>query len=252
MVGAGTTWDSQFPVLTIGADLLTDGAMENWTGDDLDSWAESGADAAEDVAGQTGSAAQLTTIGANGAVLQTPVVVAETKYILKGYYKNTAGDQAMFRVYDVIGGVELTPEYNSSYVPLDDSVGAYTAFSYIFDTPVGCTVVMISLGGVGAGDVVWFDTVSLKRVDEVNSAKWDDVSGSSWTNIFSLDGGPSVTMRIYYGQTSPPANYVDKMEILSAIVTNTRYLQAEITITDPAPEIHAYVEEFYLRFCQPS
>ena len=83
---------------------------------------------------------------------------------------------------------------------------------------------------------------------------WNDINASTntWTNIFSLDQGPSVTMRIYYGQTSPPTNYVDKMEILSAIVTNARYLQVQITITDPGLEIYAYVEKFYLRFCQPT
>ena len=84
-------------------------------------------------------------------------------------------------------------------------------------------------------------------------ATWNsiNVATSSWTNIFALDKGPAVTMRVYYGAASPPTNYIDKMEILSAIVTDTRYLQVRITITDPGPEVYAYVEEFYLRFCQP-
>ena len=99
---------------------------------------------------------------------------------------------------------------------------------------------------VGAG-TTWDDQVPVANT-------WNDinVSTSSWTNIFALDKGPSVTMRVYYGPTSPPTNYVDRMEILSAIVTNARYLQAEITITDPGLEVFAYVEEFHLRFCQPA
>ena len=82
-------------------------------------------------------------------------------------------------------------------------------------------------------------------------ATWESigVATNSWTNIFALDAGPSVTMRLYYGETSPPTSYVDKMEILSAIVT-ARYFQVQININDPVGEVYAYVEEFSLRFCQ--
>ena len=82
-------------------------------------------------------------------------------------------------------------------------------------------------------------------------ATWESIgiATNTWTNIFELDQGPSVTMRLYYGETSPPTSYVDKMEILSAIVT-ARYFQVQININDPVGEVYAYVEEFSLRFCQ--
>jgi len=76
------------------------------------------------------------------------------------------------------------------------------------------------------------------------------IATNSWTDIFTLDRGPKVTMRLWYGETSPPSNYVDKMEILSAIVEDARYFQIEITITDPVAEVYAYVEKFHLRLCQ--
>ena len=71
-------------------------------------------------------------------------------------------------------------------------------------------------------------------------ATWSSigVATNTWTNIFALDAGPAVTMRLYYGATSPPTSYVDKMEILSAIVT-ARYFQVQITINDPVGEVYA-------------
>lgn len=78
---------------------------------------------------------------------------------------------------------------------------------------------------------------------------WDQMGNLSWDAIFSLDAGPKVEISMLYGDTSPPTNRVEKLEILSAIVTG-RYFQVEITITDPTPEVHAMVEEFTLKFCQ--
>lgn len=81
---------------------------------------------------------------------------------------------------------------------------------------------------------------------------WNDAglgTGVTWDAIFSLDAGPKVEIAMLYGETSPPTSRVEKLEILSAIVTG-RYFQVEITITDPSPEVHAMVEEFTLKFCQ--
>ena len=125
--------------------------------------------------------------------------------------------------------------------------------SRIFDTEIAADRYLVYIVGqdtaepdmvvVGAG-TTWDSQVPVP-------ATWASigVATNTWTNIFALDRGPSVTMRLYYGETSPPTSYVDKMEILSAIVT-ARYFQVQITINDPGGEVYAYVEEFYLRFCQ--
>jgi hypothetical protein len=132
---------------------------------------------------------------------------------------------------------QLTGTYTSPIFDIG-SASRYLIYTVGQDTSEADVVV------VGAG-TTWDSQVPTPNT-------WEDigVSTNSWTNIFSLDQGPSVTVRVYYGQTSPPSNYVDKMEILSAIVADARYLQVVTTITDPGMEIYAYVEKYYLRYCQ--
>lgn len=74
-------------------------------------------------------------------------------------------------------------------------------------------------------------------------------TGSSWSTLFALSEGPSVSMKLKYGETSPPTNEVEGMEIFSVIVTG-RYFQVEINITDPRDGVNALVEHFTLKFCQ--
>jgi hypothetical protein len=74
----------------------------------------------------------------------------------------------------------------------------------------------------------------------------------NWSQLFNLSGAPSVSMRLYYGTTSPPTSYIDRMEILSAIIPGSgsevnRYFQVRITITDPNTNVYAYVECFDLK-----
>ena len=248
VVGTGSTWASQVPIVTTGANLMTDGAFDNWTTDDLDDWTESDSDASEDLGGQAGSCAEITASANYGHIYEPIGVTAEKWYILSGYYKNTAGDTAVFGVYDFWNSNFLTaPDYHE----LDDATAAWTEFTYLFYTPPGCTNVWMEFGGKTSGDIVFFDTISLLQIDEAKSTTWESigVATNTWTNIFELDQGPSVTMRLYYGETSPPTSHVDKMEILSAIVT-ARYFQVQININDPVGEVYAYVEEFSLRFCQ--
>ena len=125
--------------------------------------------------------------------------------------------------------------------------------SPIFDTAVGAARYLVYIVGQDTGepDIVIVGTGTTWDSQVPVPATWGGIgiATNTWTNIFELDQGPSVTMRLYYGATSPPTSYVDKMEILSAIVT-ARYFQVQININDPVGEVYAYVEEFYLRFCQ--
>ncbi len=90
--------------------------------------------------------------------------------------------------------------------------------------------------------------------------RWADVvpSGKTWTqmgitrkwrDIFLPLAAPSVKMKLWYGDTNPPTNVVERMEILSAIVQG-RYFQVEIEITDPTLTVNALVEHFTLKLCQ--
>lgn len=80
---------------------------------------------------------------------------------------------------------------------------------------------------------------------------WEEISidTRTWVEIFELSSGPSIQIKLLYGDVSPPTHEVEKLEILSAIVT-ARYFQAEITITDPSSAVNALIEHFELKFCQ--
>lgn len=80
---------------------------------------------------------------------------------------------------------------------------------------------------------------------------WDDLSATTktWVDIVELPAGPQVSMKLLYGDTSPPTAEVERLEVLSTIVSG-RYYQIEIQITDPQPNINAMVENFTLNFAQ--
>lgn len=250
VLGTGTTWDDQLGLVYSGATLLTNGDFENWTSDEADDWTESDCDAAEDVSGQSGSAAEITTSAALGYLYQDITVESGSWYDLRGYYKNTANDTAAIAVYDTDNSAYINP-WGADGQQLT-AASDWTAFNYLFKAPSGCTTARICLIGVGNGDVVGFDELTVKKIDTDNSTKWTDVNVSTniWPEIFELTAGPSVSMRLYHGTSSPPTNYIDKMEIISTVLSTVRYLQLRITITDPNPNVNAIVENYSLKICR--
>ena len=130
-------------------------------------------------------------------------------------------------------------------------VGVYT--SPVFDLGSADRYLAYIVGqNIAKSDivVVGFGTTWDAQVPDPTTWAQISVSTNTWTNIFALDRGPSVAVRLYYGAADPPTNYLDKMEILSGIVTDARYFRVRITITDPTPEVYAYIEKYYLRLCQ--
>jgi len=77
---------------------------------------------------------------------------------------------------------------------------------------------------------------------------WDQqgIDGLMWREIFELSEAPQVEMTLIHGETSPPTERVEKMEILSTVVTS-RYFQLEIKITDPLAGMNALVETVQLK-----
>lgn len=95
---------------------------------------------------------------------------------------------------------------------------------------------------VGAGQT-WDDVVP-------GSTTWAQLDVSRrWREIFQPAAAPTIRMRLRYGDTSPPTNVVDRLEILSAIIEG-RYYQVEIEITDPALTITGLVGPYTLKLCQ--
>ena len=94
--------------------------------------------------------------------------------------------------------------------------------------------------------------------------EWDDqvpdpwtwnqarASEETWLQIFTLTEAPGVNMKLKYGPTPALASEVSKMEILSTVLNNFRYLQVEITISDPSEGINALVETFDLVLRRPT
>lgn len=146
-------------------------------------------------------------------------------------------DNTEYVVYD--GGDYLKCSHTGGVL-----VGTYT--SPIYDRGASgryMVFCLVDIVVIGTG-TTWDDQIPSPNI-------WSSIGidVKSWAEIFTLVAGPSVSMKLKYGETSPPTSEVVKMEILSAIVTG-RYFQMEITITDPSAEINALVEEFSLKFCQ--
>lgn len=80
---------------------------------------------------------------------------------------------------------------------------------------------------------------------------WEDhfAAGTKWADMFSSMAAPKVSISLLYGDASPPTNEVEKLEIMSCIVTG-RYFQVKITIDDPAPDTYALVGKPTIKFAQ--
>ncbi|OGB78278.1 MAG: hypothetical protein A2496_24415 [Burkholderiales bacterium RIFOXYC12_FULL_60_6] len=82
------------------------------------------------------------------------------------------------------------------------------------------------------------------------STTWAQLDVSHrWREIFQPLSAPTIRMRLWYGESNPPTNVVDRLEILSAIVEG-RYYQVEIEITDPALTITGLAGPYTLKLCQ--
>lgn len=244
LVSSNTTWDGVFPLTTSApvGELITDGDFNNWSGDDPDDWTESNCDAAEDT-GESGSAARVTVTSDGYGINQTFSVTAERYYVLRGYYKNTAGDMAQIWIADISNGGYLS---SPDSLDLADSTSDFSAFAYTFYTPVGCTSVRLWLSGATSGDVVWFDSISVQEIDTANSATWDDIdSGAdmSWNELFQPLSAAQLNATMRYKQLVGDSwTEVGFFELICSEV-EARYISVVITITDPTLDSNLYLKE---------
>jgi len=246
VVGVGTSWDSQIPLTLTGSNLLTNGDFSGWTANEPDNWTEVNSEADEEISGQSGSGCKITTSADLGGIYQDISVTAGKWYRLDGYYKNTAGDEFCFATYDITNSKWIDPEIGYK----EESATSWTAFSHLFKAPTGCSTIRMYIMATSNGDIVYVDELVIKEIDEENSTTWSNIgiASNSWGDIFDVSAAPQIGIRLYYGETSPPTSYVDKMEILSTIV-KARYYRVRISITDPTNEIYAYLKNFILEFC---
>ncbi len=167
--------------------------------------------------------------------------------VIKGAVHSTAGNWMWLRGAHH-NNTEMVTYDVENYLKCSHHLGNLTGVykTEIFDRTASARYMVYVLAAVvvtGVG-TAWEDIAPSPQ-------SWED-SGAitgTWAQMASLSSGPSVSIRLYYGETSPPTSYVDRMEILSAIITG-RYFQVEITITDPSTEINALVENLTIKFCQ--
>lgn len=246
VTGVGTTWDDAIPLTLTGSTLVIDGAFDNWTTGDLDDWLETTCDATE-ASGQTGNCAVIATSATDGYISQEIAVTGSKWYLLDMYYRNATDSVGRMGVYDITNSDWVTPD---GLINVPDQVDTFDQHKYLFVAPATCATVSICFGAYASGATCAFDTVILTEIDTVNSTSWEDINIGSrnWAQIFELTEGPSVTMTLHYGTGATPTDTVEKLEILSAIVTAKSY-QLEINITDPSSSITALIENFELNFC---
>jgi len=243
ITGEGTTWDDVIPLVFKGGEVVDNGGMENWTGPVLDDWAETDSAIVEDADGQSGKCVKVTPSADDGRIYQRNTLSGELWYRADLYY---SGEKAEFGIYDNTNSEWVTPD---GYQELPASSG-WGDEDYLFKTAAGTPEIEIRLGSSANGVAVRFDTATLFEVDEINSASWDNADVSrTWAQIFELTSGASVQITLKYGTVSPPTNEVEKMELLSGIVTG-QYFQVEITIIDPSDAVNALVKNFEVNFCE--
>jgi len=158
-------------------------------------------------------------------------------------YDDSGEDHQNTEQYDYSGDDYLKCSHGSAGLS-----GTYTSPIYDLGGSGRYLVyVLASIVMLGAGNT-WDDVIPNDSVDQTT---WDDINITTrtWREIFELQDAGRVEIRLYHGESSPPTSYVDRMEILSTIVTG-RYFQVEITITDPSASVNAIVENFTLKFCQ--
>ena len=127
-----------------------------------------------------------------------------------------------------------------------DSAGLVgTFYSPIYDLLSSDTYLIYLLASITVigGGSTWDDVIP-------SGNTWEDLDiERSWADIFATSNSSQINISLLYGETSPPTNIVNRLEILSALVTG-RYFQVKITITDPTLEINGLIENFSLKFCQ--
>lgn len=144
---------------------------------------------------------------------------------------------------------------SSSTGPTDELVGIYTSpvFDISGDIPGWETdsiliFVEASIAVTGAG-TTWADKLS-------DPTTWRQAKADtrSWTQIFGLSEAPMVSITLYHGfalsgsEIDSPSE-VQKMEILSTVLSGSKYFQVQIRIEDPSLNVNALVENYALKFC---
>lgn len=94
---------------------------------------------------------------AGGYARQDVFPVPEEKYELSLKYKCQPGSTARIEMWDHKNGKGLFAEHKTETV--------WTGYKHIITAPAGCTSAGVLLCSFGEGSVVWYDSVSFKKIE---------------------------------------------------------------------------------------
>ena len=152
-------------------------------------WAPTDATLTTEAGGQIGNCIKIVATAIKGRAIQIITVIPGKNYRYTFYYKNTAGDVARWRIYDISNGADIV-----AYTDLPDSIAWSSAQVYTFEAPAGCNSIAIYLVAKTNTDIVYFDEVTLYELDE-------------WINLCDLDSKNYVEdWSISLGGASPTPN----------------------------------------------
>ena len=132
--------------------------------------------------------------------------------------------------------------YNTShYIQVTHSTAGLTGSyaSTIFDASTSkqwLAYMQADFTVIGTGSL-WSDLLP------TTATLWSEALTTSrtWSEAFAPDAAPAVRMKINYGDTTALGSTLERMEILSGLVTG-RYFKSIVSITDPQPSIYGIVQ----------
>lgn len=120
--------------------------------------------------------------------------------------------------------------------------GTYTTPVYDLGSSTDRLVyITMSVAIIGLG-TTWDDVIPA-------GVTWADIDISRpWYQIFELPSGAIIRISLFHGDTNPPTDESERMEILSTTITG-QYIFATVEITDPSTEINALVSALTITRC---
>ncbi|KKK87398.1 hypothetical protein LCGC14_2753660, partial [marine sediment metagenome] len=157
--GDASNTRTDYQPLSYGAELLTDGDMED---DPTNNWTDVDATLAEET-GDPGAGLKslkvTATYGAHANAKQDIVTVAQELHKFTFIYKDTETDRSEYSIYDNSNAASiLTRTRNANSTSWSENQ------VYYFITPAGCVSVRVALHGEDIGDLVFFDAASVRQV----------------------------------------------------------------------------------------
>lgn len=242
-------------------------------GSNNDNWTASNATLANESGGQSGNCMKITATADGGYAYQEQFVKAGRSYSLKYHYKNTPGDVFQVGIYDVTNGayisavtdkadstawsaqqtidftaptgckkvsVRFFAKLNGDIVWVDtveltdnanSLTGTWTSPEYDFGSVVNRRVWGDFLTQVIASNTTWNGVIP-------SPLTWADVlaGGKRWYELFTPTAAPSINGKLSYGSVSGSlASFFTNFHF-TAPEFNARYVQVEVTFTDPVQD----------------